>query len=157
MTEKNSPKPKPPVEKTEDVVIYDAVLDEDTIEQHAAVADDTEVSEKEEAAVPAAVASKAPKSEYAVVSGGTKDEVRLSAIVFENKRAKKSLSVHHLQRRLREWGFDGGYTDRDGWYGVSTRDAIHEFQKAQGLPVGDLTMDTLTALFENDNNVIVKP
>ncbi len=178
MTEKNSPKPKPSASKKVDApVVYDAVLDDDTIAQHTdaaveaevevvaeaeaevvVVADDTEVPEKVEAPVtPAAKKSSAPASEYAVVSGKDKDEVRLSAIVFENVRAKKSLSVHHLQRRLREWGFDGGYTDRDGWYGVSTREAVHAFQEAQGLLVGDIDMNTLSVLFENDNNVRLMP
>ena len=153
MTEKNTPKPKAPV-------IYDAVLDDATLAQHADVDADMEIVE-EVVAAPVeekkAASSKAPEAEYAVVSGKDKDEVRLSAIVFENKLAKKSLSVHHLQRRLREWGFDGGFTDRDGWYGVSTRDAVHAFQKKQGLPVGDLDMATLAVLFENDDNVVVKP
>lgn len=172
MTEKNSPKPKPSAPKKVDVpVVYDAVLDEDTISQHTeaeveVVAEaeaevvapvDTEVSEKVEAIVPAAKKSSAPATEYAVVSGGKVDEVRLSAIVFENKSAKKSLSVHHLQRRLREWGFDSAYTDRDGWYSVPTRQAINEFQEAQGLPVGELDMVTLKAIFEGDTNVRVMP
>lgn len=170
MTEKNSPKPKPSSPKKVDVpVVYDAVLDEDTIAQHteaevevAAEAEvvapvDTEVSEKVEAIVPAAKKSSAPATAYAVVSGNDKDEVRLSAIIFENVKAKKSLSVHHLQRRLNEWGFASAYTDRDGWYGVPTRDAIHEFQEAQGLPVGDLDMVTLKAIFEGDTNVRVMP
>lgn len=171
MTEKNSPKPKPSSPKKVDVpVVYDAVLDEDTISQHAEVAVevevlaaeaevvapvDTEVSEKAEAIVPAA--SSVPATTYAVVSGGDKDEVRLSAIVFENVRAKKSLSVHHLQRRLNEWGFSIAYTDRDGWYGVPTREGINQFQEAQGLPVGELDMITLKAIFEGDTNVRVMP
>ena len=176
MTEKNSPKPKPSAPKKVDVpVVYDAVLDEDTIAQHAgaevavevevlaeAEAEvvapvDTEVSEKVEAIVPAAKKSSAPATTYAVVSGNDKDEVRLSAIIFENVKAKKSLSVHHLQRRLNEWGFASAYTDRDGWYGVPTRDAVHEFQEAQGLPVGELDMVTLKAIFEGDTNVRVMP
>jgi hypothetical protein len=178
MTEKNSPKPKPSSPKKVDApVVYDAVLDDDTIAQHIAaeveaevevvaeaeadvvvVADDTEVPEKVEAPVtPAAKKSSAPASEYAVVSGNGVDEVRLSSVVFENVHAKKSLSVHHIQRRLKEWGFMGGYLDRDGWYGTSTRDAIHEFQASQGLPVGELDMATLVALFENDTNVRVLP
>lgn len=164
MSEKNAPKPKPSATKRDEaVVIYDAVLDEDTLAQHAALEAEADMEVVEEVvATPVveeekAASSKAPKSEYAVVSGKDKDEVRLSAIVFENVRSKKSLSVHHLQRRLREWGINGGYTDRDGWYGVSTRDAVHEFQKSQGLPVGDLDLATLQAIFENDDNVRVLP
>lgn len=185
MTEKNSPKPKPTPKpkpsapkKVEAPVIYDAVLDEHTAAQHAeldaALVADTDVQEKvadvvveeveEEVVVAAPVvevveqkSSSAPKSAYAVVSGKDKDDVRLSSIVFENIKAKKSLSVHHLQRRLNEWGYASAYLDRDGWYGTLTRDAVYAFQKDHGLTVGTLDLATLNAIFEGDNNVRVLP
>jgi hypothetical protein len=177
MTEKNSPKPKPSAPKKVDApVIYDAVLDEHTAVQHAALdaalVTDKDVHEKvaaadvvvEEEVIAAPVVevvekktSSAPKSAYAVVSGKDKDDVRLSAIVFENIKAKKSLSVHHLQRRLNEWGYVSAYLERDGWYGTLTRDAVHEFQKDHGLTVGDLDLATLSAIFEGDTNVRVMP
>lgn len=179
MTEKKSPKPKPSApKKVEAPVIYDAVLDEHTAEQHAeldaALVADMDVHEKvadaadvvvEEEVIAAPVVevvekkktSSAPKSAYAVVSGKDKDDVRLSAIVFENIKAKKSLSVHHLQRRLNEWGYVSAYLERDGWYGTLTRDAVHEFQKDHGLTVGDLDLATLSAIFEGDTNVRIAP
>jgi hypothetical protein len=175
MTEKKSPKPKPSApKKVEAPVIYDAVLDEHTAEQHAeldaALVADMDVHEKvadvvaeeEVIAAPAVEvvekkASSAPKSAYSVVSGKDKDDVRLSSIVFENIKAKKSLSVHHLQRRLNEWGYASAYLDRDGWYGTLTRDAVYEFQKDHGLNVGTLDLATLNAIFEGDNNVRVSP
>lgn len=98
-----------------------------------------------------------PPTVFAVVSGSDRDDVALHNIVFENVHAKKSLSVHHLQRRLNEWGFVEAYLDRDGWYGERTRSAVHEFQAMKGLPVGNLDLATLVAIFEGDTNVRVLP
>lgn len=49
-----------------------------------------------------------------VVSGDDVDLVRLSMCVYKNKHARKSLSVHHLQRRLTELGHPSAASDNDG-------------------------------------------
>lgn len=166
--ELETPKPKPSASKVkakktvavEPVAIYDAVVGEDIVaEPEVIVADNMEIVEEVvPVEVPAATTLlSAPPTEYAVVSNDEVDEVHLSAFVFENIYAKKVLSVHHLQRRLVEWGFREAGIDKDGWYGSATVGAVHQFQEAYGLPVGDLDMATLEAIFTNDTNVIVGP
>jgi peptidoglycan hydrolase-like protein with peptidoglycan-binding domain len=104
----------------------------------------------------AAVKSQAPAGSH-VVSGNETDDVLLSACVYKNMYVRKSLSVHHVQRRLVELGYPDGGTDKDGWYGDLTKLAVSQFQKASGL-AGDGLMDepTLRALFQDDSNVTVK-
>lgn len=182
MDEKSpAPAPKPSdVKNSKDKApkIYDVVFDEESAAQHKAdneriaaatttagaavaaevvAAPDMENVEKVAKAAAAGKKPGVPATEYAVVSGNDKDDVKVSAIVFENIKAKKSLSVHHLQRRLREWGYEEAYADLDGWYGVRTRDAVHAFQKEHGLEVGDINLETLKAIFEGDTNVRVRP
>jgi len=95
------------------------------------------------------------RAEHAV-SGALKDNVILSKCVFKNQWQRKSLTVHHVQRRLGELGFTSGLDDRDGWYGELTQSAVASFQKKMGI-VGDGMMDAATfkALFDGDENVIV--
>lgn len=106
---------------------------------------------------PAAAVSDVPATVYAVVGGADVDDVILSNVVYKNIYAKKSLTVHHLQRRLAEWGFVGAHLDKDGWYGDATVAAVHEFQAARGLAVGELDLITFQAIFEGDTNVRVIP
>jgi hypothetical protein len=92
----------------------------------------------------------------AVVGNGVVDTVKLSAIVYKNLYAKKSLSVHHLQRRLGELGYAEALSDKDGWFGDRTKLALARFQSskkvgADGVP--DLA--TLKKLFAGDPNVEV--
>lgn len=169
MEELDTPKPRAPKgksPKSEVPAIFDAVLDEDTMAQHDAAAevvvvDETDLEPVEKVEEPAAPStpstSSAPASAYAVVSGNSVDDVTLSKIVYKNVMAKKSLSVHHLQRRLAEWGHGEAHLDRDGWYGDNTVKAVNDFQAKQGLPVGALDLVTLNAIFENDSNVRVLP
>lgn len=91
-----------------------------------------------------------------MVGTGDTDEVSLSRCVIKNKHAKKSLSVHHVQRRLYELGYVDAYTDKDGWYGDLTVKAVREYQAANGL-AGDGAVDkaTLDHLFSDDPNVTV--
>lgn len=97
-----------------------------------------------------------PKSAPHIVGNAPKDKVIVSRIVFKNIYAKKSLSVHHIQRRLNEVGYSEAFLDKDGWYGDRTKAALAEFQKDNGLSGdGDVTLETMYALFENDDNVIV--
>ena len=92
----------------------------------------------------------------AVVGNGVVDTVKVSAIVYKNLYAKKSLSVHHLQRRLNELGYGEAYQDRDGWFGDRTKAALARFQAdnkagADGVP----DLKTLRKLFAGDPNVEV--
>ena len=92
-----------------------------------------------------------------VVSGNATDDVFLEACVYMNKFARKSLTVHHVQRRLTELGFKDAGNDKDGWYGELTRISVAQFQKAKGIE-GDGLMNaaTFSALFAGDSNVTVR-
>ena len=92
----------------------------------------------------------------AVVGNGVTDEVSLSACVYRNSYARKSLTVHHLQRRLGELGYAIALRDRDGWYGDVTRAAVQDFQDKNGIE-GDGIVDaaTFSAIFAGDPNVTV--
>lgn len=90
----------------------------------------------------------------AVVSNNIVDYVRLSAIIYKNMLARKSLSVHHLQRRLNELGYTEAFADRDGFYGDKTKEAIGRFQGDNNLPGGGTAnRETLELLFTGDPNV----
>ena len=102
-------------------------------------------------------ASAIPATKFAVVSNADTDEVFLSRCVPHNKRAMKSLTVHHIQRRLREWGFSIAYADKDGYYGDLTIEGVRQFQESLGLEAtGLMDAETLTRLFEGDTNVTVR-
>lgn len=91
-----------------------------------------------------------------VVGNGVVDEVSLSKIVYKNEVARKSLSVHHLQRRLNELGFTDAYKDRDGYFGLHTRNAIAKFQEANKIhPTGEISRELLDLLFTGDPNVVI--
>ena len=96
-----------------------------------------------------------PKATEAV-SGNGVDEVFLANCIYKNVFARKSLSVHHLQRRLIELGFKDADADKDGWLGDETVAAIKKFQASKGLDVtGSVDATTLTKIFEGDHNVHV--
>ena len=99
---------------------------------------------------------KAKPSPRAAVSGKAKDEVFLANCVYKNTYARKSLTVHHVQRRLAELGYSEAYADKDGWLGDLTKLAITKFQKDKGLnATGNMDADTFTKLFDGDDNVLV--
>jgi hypothetical protein len=56
-------------------------------------------------------------------------------------------AVMAIQRALQNAGYRPG--NIDGVVGQSTMNAVRSFQKAKGLPVGQLTMETITALGVN--------
>lgn len=94
----------------------------------------------------------------AVVGNGERDVVKVSSIIYKNEVARKSLSVHHLQRRLLELGYEDAGKDKDGYYGPLTRRALVIFQEKNGLdPDGVPSMTTLTKLFAGDPNVEIQP
>lgn len=98
----------------------------------------------------------ADKSKRHVVSGEDKDNVYLGMCIYKNKYARKSLSVHHLQRRLTELGYAAAASDNDGWYGDETADAVSAFRKECWLPESDvMDMETLVAIFDGDLNIVI--
>ena len=98
----------------------------------------------------------APAAANAVVGGGSTDAVYLSKCIYKNAFARKSLTVHHVQRRLVELGYKVADSDKDGWYGDMTKLAVAQFQVDNGVE-GDGTMNaaTFTDLFAGDHNVTV--
>ena len=91
-----------------------------------------------------------------VVSGKEVDDVSLSALVYKNHLNKKSLSVHHLQRRLNELGYTTAFLDKDGWLGDGTKIAIEQFRKDRDLLGTDLiNKATLEALFAEDKGIVI--
>jgi peptidoglycan hydrolase-like protein with peptidoglycan-binding domain len=97
-----------------------------------------------------------PATAYAVVSGGQTDPVHLSKAQFKSVTHKRSLTVHHLQRRLMEWGYMDAYLDKDGYFGDLTLKSINEFRTAHGIESNlPLDAETFSAIFEGDTNVNV--
>lgn len=90
----------------------------------------------------------------AVVGKGERDDVLLSRMVFKNPHAHKSLSVHHLQRRLTELGYGEAGADQDGLIGTLTTAAIYKFQvdNKNLNRDGIVDADTLQAIFDGDPN-----
>ena len=105
---------------------------------------------------PVTINTNVPATTYAVVGGGVIDPVHLSKCVFKSLTHKRSLTVHHLQRRLKEWGYMDAYLDKDGYFGDLTLKSVNEFRKDHGI-VSDLAIDakTFSAIFEGDTNVTV--
>lgn len=90
----------------------------------------------------------------AVVSNNAVDDVVLASVVYKNVKARKSLTVHHLQRRLVELGYEQAGKDKDGWYGENTLSAIVSYQKDNKVGEnGKLDADTFLGIFKNDPNV----
>jgi hypothetical protein len=97
-----------------------------------------------------------PVAANAAVTGSS-DDVHLSKCVYENKFERKSLTIHHLQRRLEELGYKDVVGDRDGWLGELTMMSVNQFQQDKGLDVTDKTVDEVTfiSIFAGDQNVNV--
>lgn len=104
---------------------------------------------------PAVIEVPVPSAPRAAVSGADTDEVYLANCVYKNTAARKSLTVHHLQRRLVELGYNEAMTDKDGWLGDETKTAIEKFQKLEGLESnGTVDEATFLAIFKGDRNVV---
>ena len=95
-----------------------------------------------------------PAAANAAVTGSS-DDVHLSKCVYENKYERKSLTIHHLQRRLEELGYKDVVGDRDGWLGELTMMSVNQFQQDKGLDVTDKSVDEVTfiSIFAGDQNV----
>ena len=106
-----------------------------------------------------AIQEPVPSVSGAAISKGGVDAVLLSACVYKNPASRKSLTVHHLQRRLNELGYKDAYADKDGWYGDLTRDAVAAYQKDNGLAVdgavGIMDAATMKKIFAGDVNVSI--
>jgi hypothetical protein len=100
--------------------------------------------------------SKASHQVSHAVSGEDVDDVILANCVYKNVYARKSLTVHHLQRRLIELGYKDADADKDGWLGDETVASIKDFQADKGMDVtGSVDADTFTKIFEGDVHVRV--
>ena len=119
---------------------------------------ESEAPTPEPAPEPTPAPAPRPAANAAVTKEGI-DPVRLSACVYKNTMAKKSLTVHHLQRRLNELGYHDAYADKDGWYGDLTRSSVEAYQKARGIAddgrPGMMNAATLEAIFSGDPNVYI--
>lgn len=84
------------------------------------------------------------------------DEVRLSAVVYQNPRSRRSLSVWHVQRRLNERGYSTS-GEVSGYFSDGTREALRVLQRQFDLPGDGLpTAESLTTLFGADPNVTLR-
>lgn len=95
-------------------------------------------------------------AEKHVVGTGDTDDVYLAKCVYKNIYERKSLTIHHLQRRLEELGYKDVIGDKDGWLGELTMMSVEKFQKDKGLAAtGKVDADTFRKIFEGDTNVNV--
>ena len=95
-------------------------------------------------------------TEKHVIGTGDTDDVYLAKCVYKNIYERKSLTIHHLQRRLEELGYKDAAGDKDGWLGELTMIAVEKFQKDKGLAAtGKVDAETFRKIFEGDSNVNV--
>ncbi len=87
-----------------------------------------------------------------VVGGGDTDPVSVAAIY---SGAKKSLSIHHLQRRLTDLGYNDAASAIDGRFDALTESAVHAWQADNGHDEGQLDASQARELFKGDPNVEV--
>jgi hypothetical protein len=98
----------------------------------------------------------AKPTEKHVIGTGDTDDVYLAKCVYKNIYERKSLTIHHLQRRLEELGYNDVVGDKDGWLGELTMMSVEKFQKDKGLAAtGKVDADTFRKIFEGDSNVNV--
>lgn len=133
-----------------------AVIDEPANAEPVVVEADVVSEAKVKAKKSAPAASSLPASPRGLaVSNTGVDDVLLSKLVYKSRETKKSLSVHHLQRRLADCGYPLVH-EKDGWLADLTVEAIIAFQTDNGLePTGKVDVKTATLLFDNDPNVRV--
>lgn len=84
------------------------------------------------------------------------DDVSVAILSNASPIRKKSLSVHHLQRRLAELGSNEAMaTGGKGEYDELTAYAVADWQNSHGYPAGALDATQVKAIFDNDSNVNV--
>lgn len=104
--------------------------------------------------MPAPVVDK-PREKHVIGEGDT-DDVYLIKCVYKNIYERKSLTIHHLQRRLDELGYKDAAGDKDGWLGELTKISVEKFQQDRGLAAtGNIDAETFRKIFEGDLNVNV--
>jgi peptidoglycan hydrolase-like protein with peptidoglycan-binding domain len=136
-----------PVAEEPVVVVEEAVVEESIPEPEPTPEPTPEPKPK--ATKPAAEATH-------VVGDGDYDQVFLKQCVYKNMYARKSLTVHHLQRRLGELGYGDATADRDGWYGDLTMESVKAFQGDNKLEAnGIMDATTFERIFAGDPNVKV--
>jgi peptidoglycan hydrolase-like protein with peptidoglycan-binding domain len=130
--------------------------------EQAAVEVNTTTEVQESVKAPAAATNQTkkrgvvPATPNAVIGTGDTDIVYLSKCIYKNMYARKSLTVHHLQRRLTELGYTVADSDKDGWYGELTKEAVAQAQKDLGIAdTGIIDAGTFAAIFDGDHNVTV--
>jgi hypothetical protein len=98
-----------------------------------------------------------PAGPFVISANAEVDTVKVSAIKFKNLSARRSISVYHTQRRLKELGYAEAGADREGFYAEGTKVAMEKFQADKGLAVeGMPNLETLEKLFDGDVNVKVE-
>jgi hypothetical protein len=98
-----------------------------------------------------------PAGPFVISADAEVDTVKVSAIKFKNLSARRSISVYHTQRRLKELGYAEAGADREGFYAEGTKVAMEKFQADKGLAVeGMPNLETLEKLFDGDVNVKVE-
>lgn len=104
--------------------------------------------------VPAEMVSLPETAGPAVVGDGAVDPVYLSKAIYKNLMSRKSLTIHHLQRRLVELGYAIADADKDGWYGDGTQIAIDKFRADRNIEAaGQIDEHTFLEIFKGDPNV----
>ena len=162
MTEETNIEPAGDIDDTEDI----AVAEDEAVEvvEEEVQAPDVEpeqviAEEPMPEPIPEPVAIEETKVTYQpsqAVSGEDIDDVMLANCVYKNVYARKSLTVHHLQRRLIELGYKDADADKDGWLGDETVASIKDFQADKGMDVtGSVDADTFKKIFEGDVHVRV--
>jgi hypothetical protein len=98
-----------------------------------------------------------PAGPFVISANAEVDTVKVSAIKFKNLSARRSISVYHTQRRLKELGYAEAGADREGFYAEGTKVAMERFQADKELAVeGMPNLETLEKLFDGDVNVKVE-
>jgi hypothetical protein len=161
MTEETNIKPAGDIEAVADEAVVEAPVEvvEEQVSAPAVEPEQVVVEEPTPEPVPEPtpepVAAQQPKASQAV-SGEDVDDVLLANCVYKNVYARKSLTVHHLQRRLIELGYKDADADKDGWLGDETVASIKKFQADKGMDVtGSVDAGTFTKIFEGDVHVRV--
>lgn len=80
-------------------------------------------------------------------------EVFEDKIIYLNKRAKKSMSVWQVQRRLYDLGFKQVKKAKPGYYEEITQEAVEAFRAEKKLGSGQIDAKFLKALFAGDKTV----
>jgi hypothetical protein len=80
-------------------------------------------------------------------------EVYADKIIFKNKKAKKSMSVWQVQRRLFELGYEEVREAKPGYFEEVTLKAVEDYRADKNLGDGDIDVKFLKSLFAGDKTV----